>query len=97
MNKAELVIRVLTRARGTYDRSVNRTDVESVLDALGEIAAERLKTGDEIPLPGLGKLKAKKTVAREGRNPRTGAALTIAARRKAVFTESKNLKEALNA
>lgn len=97
MNKAELIDRTLKRARGTYDRSVNKADVEGVLGALGEIVAEGLKTGDEIPLPGLGKLKVKQTVTRQGRNPRTGEALTIPARRKAVFTEGKDIREALNA
>ena len=51
----------------------------------------------EVPLPGLGRLKVKKTVTRQGRNPRTGEALTIPARRKAVFTEGKDIREALNA
>ena len=44
-----------------------------------------------MPLPGLGKLKTKDRAARMGRNPRTGEAVTIPARRVAVFVPSEKL------
>lgn len=95
MNKAELINQVLGRVRGTYDRSLNKADVTAVLEVLGIVAAEELREGGDIPLPGMGRLKAKKVAARQGRNPRTGEVLTIPARRKVVFVAGKDLQAGL--
>lgn len=51
--------------------------------------------GEEVSLPGLGKFKVKDTIARTGRNPRTGEAMEIAAGRKVSFTPAKGLKDRL--
>lgn len=96
MTKADWISATLRVVRGTYDRSLHLTDVEKTLEALCETAAEALKNGDEIPLPGIGKLKVEPRAARKGRNPRTGAAIDIPAHNKAVLAESKLLKEMIN-
>ena len=70
--------------------------VEKMLETLGDVVAAELLGDGEITLPGLGKLKARKTAARPGRNPRTGETLQIPAGRKIVFVPFKELKEALN-
>jgi len=47
------------------------------------------KAGEEVSLPGFGKFKVADRPAREGRNPATGATLTIAASKKVSFTMSR--------
>lgn len=66
--------------------------VETVLKAIGE----GVKSG-EMSLSGFGKFKVQDKPARQGRNPRTGESVEIAATRKLAFTPAKALKDALNA
>ena len=55
-----------------------------------------LKAGNDVPLPGLGKLVVKERAARQGRNPRTGKELTIPACKVVSLRVGKELKESLN-
>ncbi len=66
--------------------------VEGVISAITAAAL----AGDETSLPGFGKFKVKQTPEREGRNPATGAAMTVAASKKLAFTPAKALKDAMN-
>ena len=52
--------------------------------------------GEEISLNGFGKFKVKASAEREGRNPSTGATITIAASKKLSFTPAKAVKDKLN-
>lgn len=90
MTKAELVSQVSKAA------NVPGTTVELVLDNLGRVAAAELVAGGEVPLPGLGKLKAVRRAAREGRNPRTGATIQVPAKTAVKFGMGKVLKETLS-
>lgn len=65
--------------------------VNGFLAGIGAAVAK----GEEVSLPGLGKFKVKDTVARTGRNPRTGEAMEIAAGKKVSFTPAKGLKDRL--
>lgn len=96
MNKAELLKRWQKAAERKIPGGLSREKHDILLETLCAVIADALLRGGEVPLPYLGKLKVKKTVAREGRNPRTGAVLTIPARRKAVLAEGKSFREALN-
>ena len=69
--------------------------MEKTLDVLCGVAAAELLGGGEVPLPGIGKLKAKKAAARKGRNPQTGEAMDIPAGKKVQFVPGKELKNAL--
>ena len=73
-----------------------RKDAAAFVDALGELTQEALAAGQEVILPGVGKLAVKEKAARTGRNPQTGAAIEIAARKVPVFTVAKILKDAAN-
>ena len=55
-----------------------------------------LKEGDKVQLIGFGTFEAKATAEREGRNPRTGETIKIAAAKKPAFTASKAFKDQLN-
>ena len=89
MKKAELVD-AFKEATG-----LTRAQAGEFLERLGDIMATELLGGGEVPLPHIGKLVIKDTAARKGRNPQTGAAITIAAGKKAVIAMSKEFKESL--
>lgn len=90
MNQADLIQDIANRT------GLPKKAVGDVLAALGDAAQGELAAGGEIPLPGLGKIKAEMRAAREGRNPATGAAMTIPAKAAAKFSATKALKDALN-
>jgi len=67
-------------------------------DLSGDIAAflvDSLKRGYKIPLFGICKLQVRTSKARTGRNPQTGAAIQIPARKRVRFTATKALKTAV--
>lgn len=90
MSKHSLIASIATKT-GETQAAVGR-----VLDALGEEATDLLRNGEEVPLVGIGKLKAMTRKGRMGRNPSTGAAVEIAAKVVPKFLPSKALKDALN-
>jgi len=64
------------------------TFTSSVIDAMGQ--------GKEISLIGFGNFTISKVAARNGRNPRTGSALKIAAYNQPKFKVGSKLKDAVN-
>lgn len=90
MNQAEL-IKKLSEATG-----ITQTDCKNFTVALADIVMARLNVGEEITLPGIGKLKIQNVAARTGRNPSTGEAVEISAKRRIKFSVSKNLKDYVN-
>ncbi|RMM77759.1 hypothetical protein ALQ75_200034 [Pseudomonas savastanoi pv. glycinea] len=66
------------------------------LEQLGQIVADQLESGAEITLPGIGKLKVAERPARTGRNPSTGAAIEIAAKKAIKFVPAKVLNDLIN-
>ncbi|SNS06192.1 DNA-binding protein HU-beta [Humidesulfovibrio mexicanus] len=89
MTKKDLIAKI------AEESGDSKATVERVLDSLGSVAAAELLGGGEVPLPGLGKLKAKECKAREGRNPKTGQPLQIAAHTAVKFVAGQELKDAL--
>jgi DNA-binding protein HU-beta len=76
--------------------AVSKSTVEAVLNGLSEVVADALNAGDDVSLPGIGKLSAKARKAREGRNPSTGETIQIAAKNVASFKAAKALSDAIN-
>lgn len=91
MKKQELVDALATATRST------KAAAEKFLAELGNISTAELKNGGEVPLPGIGKLKATERAARSGRNPKSGEAVEIPASKSAKLTAAKELKDKLNA
>ena len=89
MNKAELIAGI------AEETGLTRSDVLKVLDGFIEEVTRTLKRGDRVALVGFGTFGVSKRKARTGRNPQTGAAIKIAARRLARFTPGKQLKAAI--
>ncbi len=87
MSKKDLVMQV-AEAAGT-DRKV----VAAVLDGIAGVASKAMTAGDPVVLPGLGKLVVRDRAAREGRNPKTGETVQIAASRSVRFVAAKGLKD----
>ena len=73
-----------------------KATAKNALEQLGQIVADQLENGAEITLPGIGKLKVAERPARTGRNPSTGAAIVIAAKKVVKFVPAKVLTDAIN-
>lgn len=86
MNKAQLVEALAERTGGT------RREATAALDALIEIIGKTLKKGDKVAVVDFGTFAVRKRAARQGRNPKTGAAIKISAARVPVFKAGKALK-----
>lgn len=78
------------------EQGIDKAAAKRVIDATLAAITAAAKKGEEVSLPGFGKFKVANRPAREGRNPATGATLTIAASKKVSFTPAKALKDALN-
>ena len=90
MNKTDLVNVVAAEAE------ISKKAAEAAVNATFAAIANALKAGDKVQLIGFGTFEVKDVAAREGRNPQTGAAITIPASKKAAFSASKALKDQLN-
>lgn len=90
MTKAELVNVV------SQETELKKKDVECVINAVLDAVAGALKDGDKVQLIGFGTFEVKDVAAHEGRNPKTGEAIQIAASKKPAFTASKALKDSVN-
>jgi DNA-binding protein HU-beta len=73
-----------------------KVQVRAVIEQLSQIVADQLENGGEITLPGVGKLKVTERPARTGRNPSTGAAIEIAAKKVIKLVVAKGLTDAVN-
>ena len=90
MTKAELVALVAAQSGATA------TEAERVLDGFRDVVQAKLKTGDDISYPGLGKFSRVDRKARTGRNPQTGEAIKVKASKAPKFTAAAGLKNVVN-
>jgi integration host factor subunit beta len=91
MIKSELIQRISQKNPHLYHRDVERiinTVFDKIVDALGD--------GDRVELRGFGAFSVKERQSREGRNPRTGEAVQVDAKRVPFFKTGKELRERLN-
>ena len=85
MSKQELVEKMAEKA------GLTKADAARALDAFTESVTEALKAGNKVSLVGFGTYATS-----EGRNPRTGETVKIAARTAVTFKAGSKLKEAVN-
>ena len=90
MNKTELVAAMAEKTE------LSKKDAEMALKAFTDVVAEELKKGEKVQLVGFGTFEVAEREAREGRNPRTGETMTIAASKSPKFKAGKALKDSLN-
>lgn len=90
MNKSELIDQIADAA------DLTKADAGRALDATLEAVTGALQKGDSVALVGFGTFAVKDRAERKGRNPKTGAEITIAAAKVPGFKAGKALKEAVN-
>ena len=90
MNQGDLADAV-AEATGAKRAEAARV-VEAVLDAI----QDGLRRGEKVTFSGVGAFETNRREARQGRNPRTGEAVEVAASTAIKFKPGKGLKDALN-
>ncbi|EPR43648.1 histone family protein DNA-binding protein [Desulfovibrio sp. X2] len=78
------------------DVLTTKVEAEKTFDAFCAILAKGIESDEGVRLPGVGSFSLKQRPAREGRNPQTGKAIKIPAKRAVKFATAKGLDEALN-
>jgi DNA-binding protein HU-beta len=89
MNKSELIDHVAKAA------GLTKVDAKKAIDSYHEAVADTLKAGKRVEILGFGSFSVATREARTGRNPKTGAALQIAAKKVAKFKAGKELSSNL--
>lgn len=74
---------------------LSKKQTNLIMDDLVAQLVKNLKKGNRIRMAGLGILQVRKRAARMGRNPATGEAIKIPAKKKIAFRAAKELKEAV--
>jgi DNA-binding protein HU-beta len=87
MNKGELVDAVAEKAE------VSKKDADAIVTATVEAIMEAVASGDKVSLIGFGSFEPRERKAREGRNPKTGETLQIAAATVPAFSAGKGFKQ----
>ncbi len=89
MHKQELVSQVAKAAE------VSQQTAAAVIDAVIHVVTNAMAAGESVSLVGFGSFSVSDRPARQGRNPATGAAMDIPARKSPSFKAGKALKEAV--
>ena len=89
MTKVELIAAVANEA------NLTKKDAEQAVNTALNAITEALKNGDKVTLVGFGTFEVRERPARKGRNPQTGAEITIEASKLPAFKTSKALKDAV--
>jgi DNA-binding protein HU-beta len=89
MNKSELIAAIAMKS------GQPKTQTAASLDAFVEALGDALKAGESVAIAGFGTFQVRHRAARKGRNPSTGAEVSIPASRSAAFKPAKGLKDRL--
>lgn len=87
MNQSDSIVAISEATEMT------KGEVKQFFDNLTTLAVKVVRKQDELHLPGLGKLVSGTRKARKGRNPQTGAALKIPAKKFVKLKIAKSLKD----
>ena len=87
MNKAELI------EEARFQTGLTRTQSREAVNTMISVITDSLARGEKVMLVGFGTFQVCSRKARTGRNPQTGEAIQIPARRVPVFKAGKDLKE----
>ena len=89
MSKQEFVDKVAA------ETDLSKKEAGAAVDAVLRTIEDELKSGGEVSFTGFGKFHVSQRGAREGRNPRTGETMQIAATKVPRFTAGSGLKKAI--
>ncbi|MCP5363356.1 MAG: HU family DNA-binding protein [Rickettsiaceae bacterium] len=90
MNKTEFVKHI------AQQHNCSQVEADKIINMFTSSVIDALSKGNEISLIGFGSFSVQKVEAREGRNPRTGNTLKIAAYNQPKFKVGQKLKDAVN-
>ena len=90
MSKLEFIEAIAAKS------GLTKADSARAVEAFQSVVTETLKKGDKVTLTGFGVFSVSKREARNGRNPRTGEVVKIAASNSVKFKTGSKLKEAVN-
>lgn len=90
MNKHELVSAIAQNAE------LSKKDAEKALAAAINAISKALADGDKVQVVGFGTFEVRERAARQGKNPRTGEVINIAATKVPAFKAGKALKDVVN-
>lgn len=71
-------------------------EVERIVDIFFDSIVEQLASGGRVELRGFGAFSTRSRDSRTGRNPRTGEAVTVEAKKVPYFKPGKEMRERLN-
>jgi DNA-binding protein HU-beta len=91
MNKGELVDIIAEKS------GLTKKDADTVLTATLDTIVETVTSGDKVSLVGFGSFEKRERKEREGRNPKTGETMTIAATTVPAFSAGKAFKDTVAA
>jgi integration host factor subunit alpha len=91
MTKADIIEAVYEKVGG-----FSKKEAAEIVESVFKQIKDTLKDGEKIKISGFGNFIVREKNARIGRNPQTGAEITISARRVLTFKPSQVLKDALN-
>ncbi|MEJ8826640.1 integration host factor subunit alpha [Variovorax humicola] len=75
---------------------LNKRESKDMVEAFFDLIAASLIEGSDVKISGFGNFQIRTKAPRPGRNPRTGEAIPIGARRVATFHASAKLKEQIH-
>lgn len=90
MNKNELAAALAAKVE------ISKTDALTAVDTMLDVITRTLKRGSEVRLVGFGSFYVRNRKSSKGRDPRTGATITIKPTKLPKFKPGKSLKDALN-
>ena len=90
MTKADIAEKIHTTT------GLSKKDSSTMVESVFAIMKESLEAGETIKISGFGSFEVKQKEARRGRNPQTGEAITIEARKVLSFKPSSLLRDAVN-
>lgn len=90
MNKTQLIDKI------AKENDLSKKQVAKTIDATIAAISDALVSGESVQFLGFGTFSVKEIAAHNGRNPRTGDVVEIAASRRPSFSASKALKDKLN-
>jgi len=90
MNKSELIDAIAS------DAKITKADAGRALEGFINATTKALKKGDRVALVGFGSFSVAKRAARTGRNPQSGKAIQIKAKKVAKFKAGAELKKTVN-
>ncbi len=90
MNRTELISRIAD------ETGLSKAEATRTMDVMTRAITRELEAGGEVRLIDFGAFTVADRPARDGRNPKTGEAIRIAASLGVKFTAAKALKQAVN-